>query len=197
MEFHEKLQQLRRVRGLTQEELAEKLYVSRTAVSKWESGRGLPNIDSLKALSRFFSVSLDDLLSGEAILTIAEDDRKVRETQTRGKMIALTDCCAALLIVLPLFGQAVDGAVHSVPLLMLTGIQTPIRAAYWTLTIATLILGVARLIVGARMGKRSVYASLALGVACTLLLILTRQPYAAVFALAMLIIKAAICKKQP
>ena len=38
MEFHEKLQALRRRRGLTQEELAERLFVSRTAVSKWESG---------------------------------------------------------------------------------------------------------------------------------------------------------------
>ena len=40
MEFNEKLQELRKQRGLTQEELAEKLYVSRTAISKWESGRG-------------------------------------------------------------------------------------------------------------------------------------------------------------
>ena len=38
MEFHEKLQQLRKQKGLTQEELAEHLYVSRTAISKWESG---------------------------------------------------------------------------------------------------------------------------------------------------------------
>ena len=48
--------------GLTQEELAESLYVSRTAISKWESGRGYPNIDSLKAISKFFSVTIDELL---------------------------------------------------------------------------------------------------------------------------------------
>ena len=59
MEFNEKLRELRARRGLTQDELAEKLYVSRTAVSKWESGKGYPNIESLKAIARFFSVSVD------------------------------------------------------------------------------------------------------------------------------------------
>ena len=59
MEFNEKLQELRKGKGLTQEELAEKLFVSRTAISKWESGRGYPSIDSLKELARYFSVTID------------------------------------------------------------------------------------------------------------------------------------------
>lgn len=63
MEFGEKLQELRKGRGLTQEELAESLFVSRTAISKWESGRGYPNIESLKEISKFFSVSIDDLFT--------------------------------------------------------------------------------------------------------------------------------------
>ena len=68
MEFNEKLQELRKGRGLTQEELAERLFVSRTAVSKWESGRGYPSIDSLRELSRFFSVTIDELICPEEIL---------------------------------------------------------------------------------------------------------------------------------
>ncbi len=56
MEFNEKLQELRKQKGLTQEELAKVLYVSRTAISKWESGRGYPNIDSLKAISKKKSI---------------------------------------------------------------------------------------------------------------------------------------------
>ena len=59
MEFHEKLQELRKKKGLTQEELAEALYVSRTAVSKWESGRGYPSIDSLKAIGSFFGMTYE------------------------------------------------------------------------------------------------------------------------------------------
>ena len=78
MEFHEKLQELRKRRGLTQEELAQALCVSRTAISKWESGRGYPGIDSLKAIAAFFAVSIDDLLSGDALLTIAQEEGKRR-----------------------------------------------------------------------------------------------------------------------
>lgn len=54
LEFGEKLYELRKNRRLTQDELAESLYVSRTAISKWESGRGYPSIDSLKEISKFF-----------------------------------------------------------------------------------------------------------------------------------------------
>lgn len=83
MEFCEKLQELRKKRGLTQEELAEQLYVFRTAISKWESGRGYPSIDSLKAIAKYFSVSVDDLLSGDTVLAIAEEDRTQSEKRSR------------------------------------------------------------------------------------------------------------------
>ena len=76
MEFHEKLQELRKKRGMTQEELAEALYVSRTAISKWESGRGYPSIDSLKEISSLFSISIDELLSGDKLLSLAERENK-------------------------------------------------------------------------------------------------------------------------
>ena len=55
MEFNKKLQQLRKQRALTQEQLAAAIFVSRTAVSKWESGRGLPEIGSLRALAAFLA----------------------------------------------------------------------------------------------------------------------------------------------
>jgi transcriptional regulator with XRE-family HTH domain len=72
MEFHEKLQQLRKQNQLTQEQLAEQLYVSRTAVSKWESGKGYPNIESLKCISKLFSVTIDELLSSDELIVLAE-----------------------------------------------------------------------------------------------------------------------------
>ena len=62
MNFGEKIQKLRNQNKWTQEELAEKLYVSRTAVSKWESGKGYPNIDSLKEIAKIFNITekIDD-----------------------------------------------------------------------------------------------------------------------------------------
>ena len=49
----------------TDEKLAEKLFVSRTAISKWESGRGYPSIDSLKAIAKYFHITIDELICGE------------------------------------------------------------------------------------------------------------------------------------
>lgn len=65
MELYEKLYELRRASGMSQEELAEKLGVSRQAVSKWESGATQPELQKLIELSRLYSVSVDELLSLE------------------------------------------------------------------------------------------------------------------------------------
>lgn len=62
MEFNEKLQQLRTGKNLTQEQLAEQLYVSRTAISKWESGQSVPDILNCDALAKLYDVELDDLI---------------------------------------------------------------------------------------------------------------------------------------
>jgi transcriptional regulator with XRE-family HTH domain len=58
----EKIQQLRKAGGFSQEQLAEQLHVSRQSVSKWELNESIPDIDKLVMISRKFSVSLDDLL---------------------------------------------------------------------------------------------------------------------------------------
>ena len=59
MEFHEKLRSIRKEQGISQEELAARLEVSRQAVSKWESGQGFPETEKLIQLSSMFNVSLD------------------------------------------------------------------------------------------------------------------------------------------
>ncbi len=72
MTFGEKLKEARKEAGLTQDELAEKLSVSRSAVAKWESDKGLPDVNNLKAMSQLLSVSLDYLLDDEEKLSFNE-----------------------------------------------------------------------------------------------------------------------------
>mgnify|MGYP002644270050 CR=1 FL=1 len=80
MNFSDKLQLLRKNRGLTQEELAEKLAVSRQAVAKWETGQGYPDIDNLVWLSDFFHVTVDYLVKNEDC-TVALDSKKFTDIE--------------------------------------------------------------------------------------------------------------------
>lgn len=68
MTLGEKIKQARKNSGLTQEQIAEKLMISRPAITKWESDKGIPDIENLKALSKLLDVSIDYLLNdGEDI----------------------------------------------------------------------------------------------------------------------------------
>ena len=67
MKFSEKLKKIRKKNNLTQEDLARQLYVTRTAISKWENDKGYPSIDSLKLISQKFNVSIDSLMSEEDV----------------------------------------------------------------------------------------------------------------------------------
>ena len=66
MEFHNKLYNLRKQRGLSQEELANRLNVSRQTVSKWEVGDSTPEMEKLIAISDLFEISLDELVLDKA-----------------------------------------------------------------------------------------------------------------------------------
>ena len=70
MLFSEKLKSLRKQNDLTQEELAEKLLVSRQAITKWESGEGTPDIDNLKQISKLFDITIDELVKEEKNIKI-------------------------------------------------------------------------------------------------------------------------------
>ena len=200
MEFNEKLQELRKRNGLTQEELAEKLYVSRTAISKWESGRGYPNIESLKALAKFFSVTVDELLSTDEILTIAEEDNKRKEKRFRDLIYGLLDLSIAMLLFLPLFAEKADGAIQSVSLIALGGVQSYLKVAYLIAVTVMTVMGILTLALQSCQTiawvKSKTTVSLTLGSLLVLLFIISSQPYAAVFAFVLLIIKALMLIKR-
>ena len=65
--------ELRTKKGLSQDELAEKVYVTRQAVSRWETGETVPNTETLKLLSRFFDVSINTLLGAQKSRSFTAD----------------------------------------------------------------------------------------------------------------------------
>lgn len=142
MEFNEKLQSLRKRKGLTQEELAECLYVSRTAVSKWESGRGYPNIESLKAISKFFSITLDDLFSSDEILELSEENQKNMKKQFHDLAFGLLDIGAILFFVFPFFADRSEGVIRNCSLFMLGNVQPYLKVFYYILVIAMIASGI-------------------------------------------------------
>ena len=200
MEFNEKLQELRKKKGLTQEELAEVLFVSRTAVSKWESGRGYPNIESLKAISVFFGITIDELLSGAELLSIAEEDNKQKESHIRDIVFGLLDCSILTFFFLPFFGQNSEGIIESVSLLTLNVIAPYLKAIYFVTVILIAVSGILTLTM--QNCKKTFWVntkskiSLILNAIGALIFIISMQPYAAAFIFIFFIIKVILLIKK-
>ncbi|MBQ7866885.1 MAG: helix-turn-helix transcriptional regulator [Clostridia bacterium] len=200
MELNEKIQQLRKQKGLTQEELAAQLYVSRTAISKWESGRGCPSIDSLKALAAFFDVTVDELLSGDELLTLAETDVQQKQNQFCTLVFGLLDLSAILLFLLPLFAQHTNETVQAVSLLALTQTAVYLKAAYFAVVCAMILTGIAALALQNchhvlwERSRRTL--SLGFNTLGALVMIVSHQPYAAVFLFLLLAFKTILLLKK-
>lgn len=193
MEFGEKLQALRKSRGMTQEELAAALYVSRTAVSKWESGRGYPSIDSLKVISAFFSVTIDTLLSGEKLISIAEQENRSSLQRLCEQLFGMADLLSVLLIILPLYPETVNGYINSVSLLAYAEVAVWIRAAYWVIFSALMLSGAVKIFLiytGVGKAQKAVTGcSVVLGILAVFLLALSGETYAVIVAFLLLLIK--------
>ena len=194
MELNEKLLELRKQKGLTQAELAEILFVSRTAVSKWESGRGYPSIDSLKAIAKFFGITIDELLSGEELLTIAEEDSRNKENRLRDLVFGSLDCSTAMLFFLPFFGQKTPPVIQAVSLLSLTEAKLYLRTAYVAAVAGIAFLGILTLALQTCQNpiwmKNKHKLSWMLNAAGALLFIISSQPYAAALLFLFLAVKA-------
>ena len=194
MEFHEKLQELRKNRKLTQEELAEILYVSRTTISKWESGRGYPSIDSLKQIALFFNVTIDDLLSSEKLLTIAKQENDSNIQKIWKFMFGIVDICSIFMVLLPLYPYEINDYVYSINLFDYHSMNS---IFYWIFYILLIFLGMIT-IYSVHKNKEFKIAdlSIVLSIALILLLALTRQTYATCFAFLLFVIKLMLFFKQ-
>ena len=103
MELKEKLVALRKEKGLTQSAVAEKLDVSRQAISRWESGVALPSTDNLKCLGALYGVPVDYLINEETEWVNSEsDNKKENEDRRNHKKLSrgIVACISVVLIVI-------------------------------------------------------------------------------------------------
>ena len=200
MEFGEKLLELRNSKGMTQEELAEALFVSRTAISKWESGRGYPSIDSLKEISKFFSVSIDELLSSEKLVTIAEKENRANIRKVLDYLLGLNDLLACGLIFLPLFPHPVGGMVYAVSLIEYSDVSTTIRLIYWILFAFLVVTGAVIVVLTHFKCEKAkwvmIILSMGISIVTVLVLAITRAAYATSVAFILMTIKGLLLLKR-
>lgn len=196
LEFHEKLQQLRKQKGLTQEQLAEQLFVSRTAVSKWESGKGYPNIESLKYISKFFSITIDDLLSSEELIDLAQNENNTNLNKIYEFLIGTLDVLAIMFFVLPFYGHSKDGYIYSVNLFQFKDTTFVNLVFYWVIFSLLIVGGVLELLF-LYLEKENQWnlvqkAALGIDIFGVMFFAMAREPYVNVFLFLFLISKVVI-----
>lgn len=98
MEFKEKLKMLRREKGLSQQQLADRIFVSRSAVAKWENGLGYPSEDSYDALTAYFGVDKSYFHTEEPETVIVTKNRRIRLLRYIAALAAVAAAIAAIIV---------------------------------------------------------------------------------------------------
>lgn len=199
MEFNEKLQELRKSRSLTQEELAEVLFVSRTAISKWESGRGYPSISSLKEISRFFSVTIDELICSDEMISVAENEKKEFTDKYVSLICDALDILLVLLIFIPAFGNG-RASPETVSLFGLSGINPWVKTVFAVIIGAAILNGICGVIIAnfdkPAWNRHRLVTGIVLSILLVIVFIVTRQPYAGIVCFSFLVIKGFLIAKM-
>ena len=198
MEFGEKIQKLRKKNSWTQEQLAEKLYISRTAVSKWERGASYPNIDSLKDIANLFNITIDELLSTEEIINIAKKENNSNINKTTNLIYGLLDIISILFIFLPIFAYKTDNIIYSVSLTNQNDISNNIKILYIIILSILSLIGIVELIlnfIDNKIQRKINKISLIVESLSIIFFIITRQTYLTSFIFILFIIKVLIIIK--
>lgn len=198
MDFGEKLKALRTERGLTQEQLAARLYVSRTAVSKWETGGGSPNLDSLQVVARLFDVSVDDLLSTDDLIVLARDERRSTARSSGMLSFGLLDVLAVVFAFIPLYGVD-DGSFVRMANLADYGASVDFGASFAVMAAAVvslMFMGAVEIVLAAVGSRRAARIVALVGFAVQALAVVlfasTMQPYATTLMFALLLAKVVV-----
>ena len=198
MEFNEKLQELRKSRSMTQEELAEALFVSRTAISKWESGRGYPSIDSLKEISRYFSVTIDDLICSDEMISVAENEKREFIDKYVSLICNVLDILLAILLFIPAFGNG-TASPEAVSLFGVSGINPWVRIVFVVIIGVTILNGICGVIIAnfdkPVWNRHRLVTGIILSILAVTVFIVSRQPYAGIVGFSFLVIKGFLIAK--
>ena len=103
MEFCDKLKELRAEKGISQTKLAADIHISRSAVAKWENGLGLPNDESLKLLSEYFGISIDEMLPDKPTAETIVSKNKTIDQQKKVILGFSIGCAIGLFILAFIF----------------------------------------------------------------------------------------------
>lgn len=129
MDFNNRLYQLRKQKGLSQEELANRLNVSRQTVSKWEVGDSTPDMEKLVAISDLFDVSLDKLVMGKEdepqnptatkseLVTVLNEKVLTSNNKKKAKsVLKIVGIIAAVILLVDAISMIIYFAVNGIPL---------------------------------------------------------------------------------
>lgn len=145
MALSEKIYMLRKKSGLSQEQLAEQLNVSRQAISKWESGRSIPESDKLLTLSQYFNVTLDYLMKEDTEQDIASldrpEDNSIQSQNRTRRFVGIAACiggivCLMIWGLLFIFNPTVSNQLSDASVIHIDG-----NGIFLMLSIAAIILG--------------------------------------------------------
>ena len=190
MELCKKIRKIRNDNKLTQEQFAEKMLVSRTAISKWENGTCYPSIDSLKYMSKIFNVSLDKLLSSEEILEIVKTENQSNISKYNSLLFCLLDIVRIIFIFLPLYSYKTNDFVYSVSLFNSNDLGTTLKIIFMLIFIIFLVLGIVELIFNFKGNNRLINKiSMFLDIISIFVLLFTKQPYVIALMFVIFIIK--------
>ena len=109
MEISEKLKEARQKSGMTQEQVADKIMVSRVTVSHWENGKSLPDIVSLISLSDLYSISLDELVKGDLKMT-EKVKKDAKDANNNKRLIRVTGILVITVLLVYAVSTIVGGA---------------------------------------------------------------------------------------
>lgn len=154
----------------------------------------------MKEISKYFSVTIDELLTGEKLISIAEKENKSNIQKLCDLLIGIVDLFSFILIVLPLYPNPINGYIYSVNLFAYTETASFNRLIYWIMFLALVIAGAVKIFItqfNINKGQKIVTGiSIVLSILTILFLAMAKEAYAITFAFLLFVVKGILLFKH-